>query len=346
MKAGIMTFHNIPNYGAALQAVALCNTVNKLGIDCEIIDYKCKNIIKRELVPQKYHNPLKTLKYRYIFWPIQKKRIDGFCNFMKETSRISEKDYTEENISDANQEYSCFLTGSDQIWNLQITDDDYNYFLQFAEDDKKKVAVGSSAGEKWPEEKREQVKLLLDRFNGIGCREKDVQQLICDLGIESQWVCDPTMLLTPDEWRTMATEPIRKGYVFVYYPNPALLEAAHKYANKRNLEVLVLNIAKLKTGEQNVYPNSPAEWMGIIANSEAVFTDSYHGLLFSMYFERPVWTTCMSNRQKSVVERLNLSGILLSQNLNLKNNLNYDFILNKMSLFREESLEFLKKNLF
>ena len=46
MKVGILTFHNIPNYGAALQAVALCNAVSKLGLECEIINYKCENIIK------------------------------------------------------------------------------------------------------------------------------------------------------------------------------------------------------------------------------------------------------------------------------------------------------------
>ncbi len=54
MKVGILTFHNIPNYGAALQAVALCNAVSKLGLECEIINYKCENIIKRELVPKNF----------------------------------------------------------------------------------------------------------------------------------------------------------------------------------------------------------------------------------------------------------------------------------------------------
>ncbi len=208
------------------------------------------------------------------------------------------------------------------------------------------MAVGSSAGEKWSVEKREQVSKLLKRFNAIGCREKDVKQLICELGIDAQWVCDPTMLLTPEEWRNMIIEPSVKDYVFVYYPNAALLEAAHKYAKERGLTVFVLNIAKLKTGEKNIYPNSPAEWMGIIANAEAIFTDSYHGLLFSLYFNRPVWTTCMSNRQKSVVEKLNLSNVILNEDSNLENEINYKEINQNMSIFRNETLEFLKKIFF
>lgn len=346
MKVGILTFHNIPNYGAALQAVALCNAVSKLGYECEIINYKCENIVERELVPKKFSNPLKTFKYRYIFWPKEQKRIKGFWDFMLEVSNISDNIYTQENIGDTNKVYSCFITGSDQIWNLKITNNDFNYFLKFVEDDKKKVAVGSSAGEKWAVEKREQVSKLLKRFNAIGCREKDVKQLICELGIDAQWVCDPTMLLTPEEWRNMIVEPSVKDYVFVYYPNAALLEAAHKYAKKRGLKVFVLNIAKLKTGEKNIYPNSPAEWMGIIANAEAIFTDSYHGLLFSLYFNRPVWTTCMSNRQKSVVEKLNLSNVMLNEDPNLENEINYEEINKNMSMFRNETLEFLKNIFF
>lgn len=49
MKYGILTFHNIPNIGALLQAYGLCTTIRKLGAECDLIDYQCDNIIYREL---------------------------------------------------------------------------------------------------------------------------------------------------------------------------------------------------------------------------------------------------------------------------------------------------------
>ncbi len=57
---------------------------------------------------------------------------------MLEVSNISDNIYTQENIGDTNKVYSCFITGSDQIWNLKITNNDLNYFLKFVEDDKKR----------------------------------------------------------------------------------------------------------------------------------------------------------------------------------------------------------------
>ena len=43
-KIGIITFHRAKNYGAVLQAYALQHTLEQLGSDCEIVDYKCENI--------------------------------------------------------------------------------------------------------------------------------------------------------------------------------------------------------------------------------------------------------------------------------------------------------------
>ena len=61
MKYGILTFHNIPNIGALLQAYSLCKAVRSFGADCEIIDYKCDKIEERELIYKRHPNILKDL---------------------------------------------------------------------------------------------------------------------------------------------------------------------------------------------------------------------------------------------------------------------------------------------
>ena len=42
-KVGIITMHKVVNYGSALQAYALQRVIEKLGYDCEIIDYVYPN---------------------------------------------------------------------------------------------------------------------------------------------------------------------------------------------------------------------------------------------------------------------------------------------------------------
>lgn len=74
MKYGILTFHNIPNIGALLQAYSLCMVIRNMGYDCEIIDYECDNIVKRELCYHPHPNPLKDLVLR-LFWHKSKKKL-------------------------------------------------------------------------------------------------------------------------------------------------------------------------------------------------------------------------------------------------------------------------------
>ena len=57
MKSGILTFHKSRNYGAVLQAYALCSVLNKLDVDTEIIDYSCQHIGEK----LKLWNPSKNI---------------------------------------------------------------------------------------------------------------------------------------------------------------------------------------------------------------------------------------------------------------------------------------------
>ena len=74
MKYGILTYHNIPNIGAILQAQALCEFIRSCGYDCDIIDYTCKNIVSRELTFHPSSNLLKNILAKF-FWRKTKQKI-------------------------------------------------------------------------------------------------------------------------------------------------------------------------------------------------------------------------------------------------------------------------------
>jgi hypothetical protein len=56
MKAGIITFHSAHNYGAVLQAYALKTVIEKLGLECEIIDYR-PDVISRPYQLPSFQSP-------------------------------------------------------------------------------------------------------------------------------------------------------------------------------------------------------------------------------------------------------------------------------------------------
>ena len=146
MRIGILTFHNIPNVGALLQAYALCLTFRSLGVDCDLIDYTCSNIKERELTFHPTGNALKDLILKLFVYPKTVLKIKACQQFMIDRRCYSNIRYTKDTLPDANSRYDAFISGSDMIWNLSVTDYDWTYFCDFVDDDKKKYAYGSSIG--------------------------------------------------------------------------------------------------------------------------------------------------------------------------------------------------------
>ena len=144
MKYGIMTYHNIPNFGAILQAYSLCKVINELGYECDVIDYECQNIVKRELEYHGSGNAIKLALHRVFSWPHVEKKILQCQEFAKQY--YSREKYTLKTIPKANKMYDGFISGSDMIWNLDVNGYDYSYFLDFANEGKKKIAYGFDWG--------------------------------------------------------------------------------------------------------------------------------------------------------------------------------------------------------
>lgn len=344
MKYGILTFHNIPNIGALLQAYSLCKAVRSFGADCEIIDYKCDKIEERELIYKRRPNILKDLILR-AFWHKTKKKIKLCQAYMRSKHVYSEKTYNASNINQANKEYDCFISGSDMIWNLEITGHDFNFLLSFADNEKNKFSYGSSIGDKWNSKDIDKVKCLLSRYNALSAREKDTCNNIESMGLKCKHVIDPTMLIRTEDWVTEAIEPKYKGYVLLYFTSKEIIKSARKYAKKHRLKIVHITTEVSRPGIISVSPNTPPEWIGLFLKADAIFTNSYHGLLFSLYFKKPVWTANYGNRITSLLETLNITHRLLKKDLTLQSSIDYNDITKKIELLRQDSLNYLKNAL-
>lgn len=348
-KIGLLTFHRTTNFGSCLQTFGLYKKIEDLGFTCELIDYRCPAIENREnLKPVYEFFSIKDWYRRVFVQPVYDKKareIELFTSqFMKTSSPVFQ--YNKGKINDR---YDKFVVGSDIVWGRDITKDDYTYFLDFVTDSSKKYAFSSSVGDCILREDESILKELLSNFSHIAVRESEAVNWVKKIsGIDADLVCDPTMLLSANEWdRYIYTRKIREKYVFVYFDSNGgkCLSDAKRYAKNRNLDIVYVNYGKPIKGVKSVRPTSLQDFLSWIKYADIVFTASYHGMLFSIYYNREFlfYTRAHSSRVMSLARKL---GVLDHcgdyWDGNIYNNIDYDEVNSKVEAFRNYSVEKLK----
>lgn len=312
MKIGIITFNRAINYGAVLQAYALQKFLDSLGIDSDIIDYRSP-YIEEFYKPIKAH-PLrepKTFIREVIFAPNNLKKRKKFNDFSYKYLRLTKPIYDENELKGLNNQYDCFISGSDQVWNLKWSGFDKVYFLDFAENEKKYSYAASFGFERIPEGQEQAYAELLREFKKISVRENTGKNIISELlGRTSEVSLDPTCLLTKNEWKTTAKKPADSGYVLLYTleRNSKLNAYAKALALEKNTKVIYIADA-IKKSKQYSYQGflSPEEFVGLFANAGYVVTNSFHGLMFAVIFEKQF---CLQYQQKKDAPNSRLSDFL------------------------------------
>lgn len=312
MKIGILTFQDTNNFGACLQALALYQKVKKNGHDAEIIDYRNDRIHRVEyqaIMPS--FNPKKLLIW--LLWGRRNlKKYHILQALMRRYCHFSPQMYTRQSIAKSVGRYDRFMVGSDQVWALNVTDYDYSYMLDFVQDDSKKYAFSSSISNEELFIKDRTAQDLVARFKQIAVREQEaVDAIVQTTGKDVKLVGDPTMLLTSSEWDTLI-KPVEyhDNYVFIYFTDPdsKIFGDALAYAKRNNCKVWYSNLYRKRNDVESVQPKSLSEFVGLIKHCKALFTASYHGMLFGLYYHKQM--LFYNRNQKSRMYSLSrLAGI-------------------------------------
>ena len=336
MKIGLLTFHDTTNYGANLQAFALNKILNDLGYNCETIDYQCDMIKKRELPNIITNGTLRNFIGSCIRFPKRFIKHKLLLRFIYKNEKLSKNKYTKQNISKTNDIYDRFIIGSDILWNLEINGGDLSFFLDFVTEDKKKFSFATSIGEPWNEIEKQLIQPLLKKFNRIAVREQESVSWVSELTEKNtELVCDPTMLITSKEWSLIANKKIKGNYVLVYLPNDKCLKDAAIYAKQHNSRVEYLYCY-----------DSIERFLSKIKNADCIFTGSYHGFLFSLYFHTPIM---FYNFQDTARMRF-LSKIFKIENHEATTlvevseipKTDWEYVDNQLESFRTKSINYLK----
>lgn len=354
MRYGLLTIHNTQNYGSLLQTYSTYHALDSLGVQVDIIDYHNTSITQRErpITDRPVHS-LKDLVKRIIWGTSQKEKYENIYQFLKKNTSLS-RPYDISNIQNANDEYEVFVTGSDIVWGTKITGEDFTYFLDFVNDSKGKIAFSSSVGSRWTEEEKKKIKPLLTKFDTISVREQIAAEWVSELtGRKTPVTCDPTMLWEADFWEKFVLEdyaPIEK-YVLIYAVNPDKKNITDgiEYAKNHGLRAYFINFYSPVKGTKKIHPVTVSQWITLIAKADVVFSASYHGLLFALYFKKPVffYNRGEKSRMISLSQELRIEHREgLNENIRLGKAIDYNYVHQILKKKREYSWTILKEAIY
>lgn len=303
-KVAILTFHRANNYGAVLQALALSHVINKLGANCEVLDYRpCKmESFYHSFIPKvKGVKAFILLLLYFIFRDAKTRR--RFAEFRRDTMRVSAQVYRSfSELRNANEFYDVFVVGSDQVWNPEIVkvcgpDSEFAYLLDFVKDSgKKKSYAASIAVSALDDEISVLYREKLSDFSALSVREHNAAELLSSLlNRHVSAVCDPVLLMSAKKWMEYE-RPYKKllntDYILVYSVGGGrdLLPYACQLAAQKRCVVYTIQPPIVGTSsycrKQLLTGVGPAEFIWLIRNARAVVTSSFHGSAFALLFRK------------------------------------------------------------
>lgn len=375
MKIAILTHPLELNYGGNLQAFALQKVLKSMGHDVLTIDRHNRKGYNSFLI-----NLLGYIKRNIQYYVFHKNIVTKWDPFMtdnqysilsSETQKfinrnisLTRKVYSDElSFIDEEYQFDAYVVGSDQIW---LSNYCPNSFLDFVHRPNiKKIAYAASTNEKTAfynnSKLLKQCSVLAKDFKGISVREDYlVEKVKRKLGLEAEFVLDPTLLLDKSEYLKVIEEckdssPIIFSYILDW--NTSKNDILHNLLNDIHLPVVQGNLidnSSNKSSDLKPYP-SIDDWINNINRADFVVTDSFHGTVFAILFNKPFIAIENGRRGKnrftSLLKMFNLEERLISEPNSsiltsiIHSEIDWKYVNAVLDAHRKKSFEFLQRSL-
>lgn len=366
MKIGIVTQQIVGNFGGILQNFALQTILKELGHEPITIDYRDPFMTRKEYRKRKWRYIRRTIKFKHPepvgprFRQRNSKATDQFVSkYIVETPIVT--DYNDKSL--LKQKFDCLLVGSDQVWrpeyNQGVMED---MFLNFARNwNVKRIAYAASFGtdkQEFSDNLIKNASLLVSKFEFISVREKSGIDLFeTYFGQRPEWVADPTLLIDRIIYNNLISQTYNLDtntsgkQLFKYVLDKSsqldrITETLHKQFG-------IDNIIEIGDQDKSV---SVISWLKEIRDAAFVFTDSFHGTIFSIIFHVPFISLCNESRGAerflSLLKLFGLESRLITNNsqseIILKQammDIDWEDVDNRLFKFREKSMTYLKNAL-
>jgi len=345
MKVCIVTVYNSINSGSYWQAFSLGKYLKENGH--EVYYYKRNN---------KGASASLCEKMKHIISLLIRFKFKAMVNYLK-TIRdftICNKNF---NIIDEGEidKIDLFILGSDTIWNLDTKYFTNNRKVYFggAFQNKKKISYAASVANTKIEtlNKYSEIKTYLNDIFKISVRDKHTKEVISNLiNKEINIVCDPTLLLTKNEYEKLLTNNEEKNYIFLYLfkdLNEKHIIEVKKFAKENNLKI-ISGIKDCKWCDKSIV-NAPQNFLNYMYNAQYVITDTFHGTIFAVNLNKNfIAINRNKNKVNEFLNKCNLNDRLIS-NQDIKQifdkTIDYSFVNKILDEYRKESIEFLNNSL-
>ncbi len=373
-KIAILTQPLHDNYGGLLQAYALSKTLKDLGNEVLIVDRrsghsstirKIASKIKHFFLGNKTHKKF-TSKQQFIVsqytLKFRKKYLPNTTHEITDNRGMSELN---------KMGFDAYVVGSDQCWRPRYSPNITNYFLDFveAQNNIKRIAYAASFGTadwEFTAKDTEACKALIQKFDAVSVRE-DSGIHLCKkyLNTDADHVLDPTMLLLPDDYKTITKQENQtksNGNLKVYILDKTsqkldLIKYIEKKIDLKHFEVMPQNRLgheKIVNIEDYVFP-APEAWLRGYEDAKFVVADSFHGTVFAILYNVPFIAIGNKNRGmarfESLLRMFELEDRLITdfeaENIDniLKSCIDWNKVNNILEEKRQYALNFLKDNL-
>lgn len=333
-KVGIVTFHTALNYGAVMQTYALQHFLLNLNIDNEIINYICP-FIEKCYSPffisdgKIFHSMIRGL----VFGRTIAKKKRAFRKFTSVKLRMS-KEYKDScAIEKDADDYSYFISGSDQVWSPISAGFDETYFLPFAKDEQKISYAASIGVSVLSGQQILKFKKRLNGFSVLSVREETAKKLFQQLNEERKIYVhvDPTLLLDKECWDELLCElpvEIPKKYLLIFNVEKPIcnIEYAKRIAKEKHLKIVYINDRTIKKDKEIIYVEAPSPdmFLTLFANAKVIVTNSFHGTVFSIIFQKDFCVELKNKKQRNI----RAEGLLKELQIDKREIQNVDTVIN------------------
>ncbi len=312
----ILTHPPTCNFGGMLQAFALQETVQSAGVSCKVLEYEAKDRLTRKNSRSLIFRIRNLVSYLGSRMGIFRKRIPDayihlfFSAFKRKVLPLRHLDSNRAQLPELKIGTS-FIVGSDQVWRCVYARSIESvpfFFLNFATQEQRRCSIayaasfGSDEWEGTPEETEECARLLRD-FKAVSVREHSGIRLCREVfGVEAVQMPDPTLLLEQEDynhlirhWRTKSTKTPFMA-VYLLDENEEKRELAASICQHRGLYAQHLMPHPGAKRLMDRLPLSIPQWLRFMRDCECVLTDSFHGCVFSIIFNKPF--VCLGNERR------------------------------------------------
>ena len=290
-KICISTYCEWSSYGSIMQSIGLKEALSRIGCESFVVKDRVAPLPSIKTPIQIGKNPKQIIKNLYNNSIRKKtdKRYEGSVKFIKENvDVVYYNDY--ETLQKNPPKADYYIAGSDQIFHPDLCKP--LFFLDFLKDNKKRLTYAASMGKTVISQSKEDAfSKLVKELDVISVREKEMVDVLGKYTDKEVSVhIDPTFLSSADQWRKyQRVYNIKKPYILVYaiYWDKKLNKELKELRKKTGYDIVTIG-----TGFSVVYANKkifdadPGQFLWLIDNAEAVITSSFHGVAFSLIFNK------------------------------------------------------------